>query len=105
MRKHYFNPEIATDLGIYAAIVYRFIADMCEAGESEWTHCHDGRFWVEFPQSRFPDAFPYMNPATVRRNLRKLEDFKLIVSGCFDTYTKTIKSYSAVPDDRLNSLK
>nr|UVX87045.1 MAG: Replication initiator protein A (RepA) N-terminus [Bacteriophage sp.] len=104
MSKQYFNTEIAGDLGIRMAIVYQFIVDACKANATEWTQCHDGRFWVEFPQSRFMDVFPYMKPATVRSILNKLQRFRLIDSACFDTYTKVIKSYAPVPDDRFNDL-
>ena len=104
MRKQSLNPELAIDLGVRAAIVYQFITDACEAGNPEWTLCHDGRFWVEFPQGRFADAFPYMSADTVRKTLKKLEAFRLIDSACFDTYTKCIKSYAAVPDDMYNNL-
>lgn len=102
MRKQYFNTEIAGDLGINTAIVYQFIVDACKPNATEWTQCHDGRFWVEFPQSRFEEAFPYMKIPTVRSLLNKLQRFGLIESACFDTYTKVIKSYSPVPDDRFD---
>lgn len=102
MRKQRLNPEIAIDLGVNTAIVYQFIADACKPNATEWTQCHNGRLWVEFPQSRFMDVFPYMSPATVRKNLWKLQSFGLIESACFDTYTKCIKSYSPVPDDRFD---
>lgn len=98
MRKQYFNTELASDLGVNTAIVYQFISDACKSNATEWTHCHDGRLWVEFPKSRFMDAFPYLAPCTVYKLLKRLEDFGLIESACFDTYTKTIKSYSPVPD-------
>lgn len=102
MRKQSFNTELAADLGIGVAIVYQFVSDACKAGATEWTHFHDGRYWVEFPQNRFADVFPYMSVNTVRCHLKKLEGYRLIDSACFDTYTQCIKSYSAVPDSRFN---
>lgn len=102
MGKQRLNPEIAIDLGVTTAIVYQFISDACKLNATEWTQCHNGRLWVEFPQSRFMDVFPYMSTDTVRRSLRKLQSFGLIESACFDTYTKCIKSYSPVPDDRFD---
>lgn len=102
MRKPYFNPDLALDLGITTAVVYQFISDACKANATPWTQLHDGRYWVELPQRRFMDAFPYMSPATVRKTLRKLQGFGLIESACFDTYTKCIKSYSPTPDYRFD---
>lgn len=104
MSKQYFNTELATDLGVTTAIVYQFIVDACKPNATEWTQCHDGRLWVEFPQNRFADVFPYMSVNTVRRHLKELESYSLIDSACFDTYTKVIKSYAPVPDDRFNNL-
>lgn len=98
MRKQYFNPDLAIDLGINAAIVFQFVWETCKNDTTPWVQCHDGRRWVEFPKSRFQEVFPYMSVDTVYHQLRKLETFGLIESTCLDTYTKTIKSYSPRPD-------
>lgn len=97
MTKQCLDPELAVDLGVNAALVYQFISDACKPDATEWTQYHDGRYWVEFPQRRFMDVFPYMSTDLVRKNLHKLQSFGLIESACFDTYTKCIKSYSPVP--------
>lgn len=104
MRRHYFNPELAADLGVNTAVVYQFVADACKANATPWTQQHDGRFWVAFPQSRFVDVFPYMAESTVRVHLKDLESYGLIESACFDTYTKCIKSYSPTSDDRFDDF-
>lgn len=104
MRKPYFNPEVAADFGISAAVIYQFISDACKADATPWTQLHDGRYWVVFPKRRFKDVFPYLSETTVYKTLRKLQNFGLIESACFDTYTKNILSYSPRPDDRFDDF-
>ena len=76
MRKHYFNPELASDIGVSTAVVYQSILDACNVNATPWTQLHDGRYWVEFPARRFTEVFPYLSENTVYKNLRKLQDFR-----------------------------
>lgn len=94
MARHYFDPEVAMSVNVKAAVIYQFIVNACKKDATPWTQFHDGEYWVEFPQSRFEDVFPYMSVGTVRNWLNILEKLEYIKSGCFDDYTQTIKSYS-----------
>lgn len=96
MRKHFLDPEVASEVGVNAALIYQFIEDACKPNATPWTQFRDGKCWVEFPKRRFQQVFPYMSDNTVYRLLKVLENLEYIEVGHFDTYNPGTKSYSPI---------
>lgn len=95
MSRHSFDPEIAKQVGVNAAVIYQNIYWWCEKNAANGKHFHDGRFWTYNSVSAFDDLFPYLTRKQIRTALDKLLDAGLLLSGSFNAsaYDRT-KWYS-----------
>lgn len=95
MSRHSFDPEIAKQVGVNAAVIYQNIYWWCEKNAANGKHLHDGRFWTYNSVSAFDDLFPYLTRKQIRGALDKLLDVGLLVSGNYNeiAYDRT-KWYS-----------
>ena len=83
---HHFNVEIASEVGVNAAVIAANIQHWCaknEANESE-RHFHNDRYWTFNSMSAFETLFPYLTLKQIRGALAKLEEAEIIVSGRFN---------------------
>jgi len=101
---HSFDPEIAKDVGVNAAVLYQNILWWTQKNAANNKHCHDGRYWTYNSIKAFDDLFPYLTTAQIRRALEKLEAAGLILSGTFNkaAYDRT-KWYC--PSQQINLSK
>lgn len=81
---HSFNPEVAVDVGIEAAILYQNIQYWCEKNRLNNKNFHDGYYWTYNSVKAFCEMFPYMSKDIISRNLKKLESFGYIKTGVFN---------------------
>lgn len=81
---HSFNPEVATDVGVEAAVLYQNIQYWCEKNRHNEKNFHDGYYWTYNSVKAFCEMFPYMSKDTISRNLKKLEERGYIKTGVFN---------------------
>lgn len=83
---HYFNVELAMEVGIPKAILLENLAFWIEKNMTNEKHYHNGRYWTYNSARAFSKLFPYMNTKTIERQLISLERDGYIIS---DNYNKT----------------
>lgn len=95
MSRHSFDPDIARQVGVNAAVIYQNIYWWCEKNAANGKHLHDGRYWTYNSVTAFDDLFPYFTRKQIRGALDKLLDSGLLLSGNFNSsaYDRT-KWYS-----------
>lgn len=82
--RHSFDPDIAAQVGVNAAVIYQNIVYWTEKNAANGTHLYEGRYWTYNSIAAFKQLFPYLSESQIRTALGKLEDVGLIVSGIFN---------------------
>lgn len=81
---HYFDPNVAVDVGVNAAILYQNIKNWCDHNRANGRNEHDGLYWTFNSMVAFSKLFPYLSEAQVRQALKVLEAKGYIKSGNFN---------------------
>ena len=84
MSRHSFDPEIAKQVGINAAVIYQNILWWAERNAANNKHNHEGLWWTYNSVSAFAELFPYLTSKQIRTSLDRLEKQRLILSGSFN---------------------
>lgn len=84
MSRHSFEPEIAKQVGVNAAVIYQNIIWWAEKNAANGRHQHDNLWWTYNSIAAFAELFPYLTGKQIRVALDKLEEAGLIVSGNFN---------------------
>ena len=86
-----FDTEVAMDVGINAAILYKNIQYWCEHNRTNGHHYHDGYYWTFNSMKAYAEQFPYLSEAQVRQALKILESKGYIKSGNYSkqSYDRT----------------
>lgn len=84
MSLHYFDPTIAEQVGVNAAVVYQNILFWCEKNKANNKHCYDGLYWTYNTVKAWKELIPYLSIQSIRTALKKLEDEGLIKTGNFN---------------------
>lgn len=84
MSRHSFDPEIAKQVGINAAVIYQNILWWAERNAANNKHNYEGLWWTYNSIAAFVELFPYLTSKQIRTALDRLEEQKLIVSGSFN---------------------
>ena len=79
-----FDTEVALDVGVNAAIIYKNIQFWCDHNEKNEKHFYEGCYWTYNSMKAFTEQFPYMSEAQVRSSLKILEEKGYIASGNFN---------------------
>ena len=97
MSRHSFDPMIAKQVGVNAAVIYQNILWWAEKNAANGKHEHDGLWWTYNSITAFEELFPYMTAKQIRTALTKLEDDGLVAVGCYNKsqYDRT-KWYSPI---------
>jgi hypothetical protein len=97
MSRHSFDPVIAKQVGVNAAVIYQNILWWAEKNAANGKHGHDGLWWTYNSITAFEELFPYMTAKQIRTALTKLEDDGLVAVGCYNKsqYDRT-KWYSPI---------
>lgn len=96
-----YDTDILDRVGMNAATLYEYLRFWC--GKSK--NVIDGRKWVYQTIKDFKEAFPNMGEKTIRRNLKKLEDEGLILTGNFNKVPFDHTKWYAVVDDHIELVK
>ncbi|MDO5646339.1 hypothetical protein [Paracoccus sp. (in: a-proteobacteria)] len=91
MSRHSFDPQVAVQVGLNAAVIYQNICFWVEKNEANGHNFRDGRYWTYNSVSAFAKLFPYFSPKQVRVAIDKLIEAGLIVKGNYagDKYDRT----------------
>lgn len=84
MSRHSFDPEIAKQVGVNAAVIYQNILWWAERNAANNKHNHEGLWWTYNSVSAFAELFPYLTSKQIRTSLDRLEKQGLILSGSFN---------------------
>jgi len=79
-----FDADVAIDVGVNAAIIYRNIQYWCEKNRTNDQHFYDGFYWTYNSISAFCEQFPYLSEKQIRSSLKILEDNGYIKSGNYN---------------------
>lgn len=83
MSAHIFDPEVAKEVGVNAAVIYQSIAFWCEKNTANGKHIHEGKAWTYNSVKAWSQLFPYMTADQIRRALERLVEAGFIGSGSF----------------------
>lgn len=84
MALHMFDPQIAKEYGVNAAIIFKNLAYWIERNRANETNFHDGRYWTYNSVRAFAALFPYLTDKQIRGALKKLEDGGMILVGNYN---------------------
>lgn len=84
MALHMFDPQIAKEYGVNAAIVFQNLAYWIEHNRANETNFHDGRYWTYNSVREFAELFPYLTDKQIRGALKKLEEGGMILVGNYN---------------------
>lgn len=84
MALHMFDPQIAQEYGVNAAIIFQNLAYWIEHNRANETNFHDGRYWTYNSVRAFTELFPYLTDKQVRGALKKLEEGGMILVGNYN---------------------
>jgi len=86
-----FDSDVAMDVGINAAIIYRNIQYWCEKNKTNEQNEYDGLFWTYNSISAFGKQFPYLSKRQIEKALNDLEENGYIRTGNFNksSYDRT----------------
>ena len=81
---HAFDPDIAKEVGIEAAVLYQNIQYWCEKNRLNDQNFFEDTYWTYNSIKAFCEMFPYMSKDMISRNLSKLEKKGYIKKGNFN---------------------
>lgn len=84
MSRHSFDPEVATQVGVNAAVIYQNIAFWCEKNEANEKHIHDGMAWSYNSITAFEKLFPYLTKSQIRTAIEKTVEAGLLLVGNYN---------------------
>lgn len=79
-----FDTDVAQDVGIVAAILYKNIQYWCLKNKANEINEHDGLFWTYNSMKAYQELFPYLGVKAIRAGLDKLEEQGYIKVGNFN---------------------
>lgn len=84
MALHMFDPQIAQEYGVNAAIIFQNLAYWTEHNRANEANFHDGRYWTYNSVRAFAELFPYLTDKQIRAALKKLEEGGMILVGNYN---------------------
>jgi|GEM_PF-862804 len=91
MSRHSFEPRVAKQVGLNAAVLFQNITFWIEKNQANKRNFREGRYWTYNSVSAFKKLFPYLTEKQVRTALEKLVKSGLILKGKYgsDRYDQT----------------
>lgn len=91
MSRHSFDPQIAAQVGLNAAVIYQNLFFWIEKNEANRHNFKDDRYWTYNSIAAFAKLFPYFTEKQIRTALDKLLNAGLILKGNHsdDRYDRT----------------
>ena len=84
--KHCFDVEIASEVGINAAVIYENISYWVEHNKKAGRNFRDGRHWTYITQRELAEQFGYLTTKQVRTALGKLEESGYLITGSYNRH-------------------
>ena len=81
---HGYDPEVAIDVGVIAAVLYKNIQYWCEKNRANEKHLHDGLYWTYNSVKAYSKLFPEFTEQQVRNAIKKLCEKEYIRTGNFN---------------------
>lgn len=81
---HGYDPEVAIDVGVIAAVLYKNIQYWCEKNRANERHLHDGLYWTYNSVKAYSKLFPEFTEQQVRNAIKKLCEKEYIRTGNFN---------------------
>lgn len=81
MALHFFNPQVAEEYGVNAAVLFQNISFWVEKNKANDKNYIDGYYWTYSSIKAFQELFPYLTARAISTALQKLEDGGLIITG------------------------
>lgn len=96
---HYFNTEIAKEVGVNAAVILENIAHWVFRNQVNNKNHFDGHYWTYNSNAAMAELFPYMNARQVRTALDSLRKNRMVLTGNYNksSYDRTL--WYTVSDD------
>lgn len=96
---HYFNTEIAKEVGVNAAVILENIAHWVLRNKANDKNFYDGHYWTYNSNAAMAELFPYMNARQVRTSLDLLRKNGMVLTGNYNksSYDRTL--WYTVSDD------
>lgn len=100
-----FDTDVAIDVGINAAILYKNIQFWCEKNRTNGQNEFEGHYWTYNSISAFEQQFPYLSTKQIRTALNILEEKGYIKTGVFNksAYDRT-KWYTDIRSDSTRQI-
>ena len=91
MSLHSFDPDIAAQVGVNAAVIYQNFLFWCEKNKANKRHVMDGYVWTYNSRRALGDLFPYLTDSQIKTAIAKLVDAGLLVKGEYNlaSYDRT----------------
>lgn len=107
--KHYFDVEVAKEVGINAAIIYENLSFWVKHNTKQGKNLKEGAHWMYATQKDIAAQFDYLSIKQVRTAIEKLEAAGYIKTGSFNRhgydrttwYSVTEKGNCESPDGEL----
>lgn len=90
--EHSFDVEVAKDVGVNAAIIYKNIQFWCLKNKANEKHFHDGYYWTYNTKKAFSELMPYFTARQVEYALNTLIKNNYIITGNYNSsaYDRTL---------------
>lgn len=102
MALHMFDPQIAKEYGVNAAIIFQNLAYWIEHNRANGANFHDGRYWTYNSVKAFSELFPYLTEKQIRGALKKLEEGGMILVGNYNRSAYDRTRWYALADKGLS---
>lgn len=90
--KHFFEIDLAKELGIHAAILLENIGYWIKQNEANEKNFYDGEYWTYNSRRAYKELFPYMSERQINTAFSKLIDGGYIITGNYNklAYDRTL---------------
>ena len=102
MALHMFDPRVAEEYGVNAAVIFQNLAYWIEHNSANGSNFHDGRYWTYNSVKAFSELFPYLTEKQIRGALKKLEDGGMIIVGNYNKSAYDRTRWYALADKGLS---
>lgn len=89
---HYFNTEIAKEVGVNAAVILENIAHWVLKNKANGKNSYDGHYWTYNSRTAMTALFPYLSEKQVRYALDALRKADMVLTGNYNksSYDRTL---------------
>lgn len=105
MATHYFDTELAKEVGIVAAVIYNYLVFWCDQNRQSGTNEYDGYFWTYHSIRDLQETFNYLSAGQIRRATLTLAEKGLIEVGNYNKIGIDRTKWYAVKNSDFSKMK